>query len=152
MHRGIMTTIRTAGCTDLGARFRVVAGAMPDELGAMCLARGEEEAERLTFGGLDRQARSLGAWFQQRAARGERALMLFENGVESVYAFLGCLYGRVIAVPMPAPVSGNVARYLARVRSVIVDGGIRFVLTTAPVARKLRAVADQTSCKTRCAG
>ena len=62
--------------------------------------------------------------------------MLLENGVESVYAFLGCVYGRVIAVPMPAPTTGKVERYLSRVRNVIRDGGIRFVLTTALSARK----------------
>ena len=142
-HREVVQSILAAGYTDLISRFRAVCRAVPDKLGAMRLARGETEAESFTFGGLDRRARSLAAWFQQRQAQGERALLLLENGVETVYAFLGCVYGRVTAVPMPAPVSGKVNRYLGRVRNITIDGGIRFVMTTAPIARKLRASADQ---------
>jgi acyl-CoA synthetase (AMP-forming)/AMP-acid ligase II len=143
MHRKIVESIVTAGHRNLLARFRAVAQAFPDDLAAMRLARGEEEAESLTFAGLDRRARSLAARFQQRRAQGARAMMLFENGVESVYAFLGCIYGRVIAVPMPAPVSGKVERYLARVKSVISNGGVQFILTTADLAGRLRDVASR---------
>ena len=143
MRNQIVESIVAAGHTNLLTRFRAVAQAFPNELAAMRLHRGEEEAESLTFSGLDRKARSLAAYFQQQNARGARAMLLVENGVDSVYAFLGCVYARVIAVPMPAPVAGKVERYLPRIRNVIADGGIRFVLTTAHLASKLRDVASR---------
>lgn len=129
--------------SDLLSLFRAVARALPEKLAVTHLIRGEEPGTSLTFAGLDQRARSLAAHFQLLRGQGERAIMLFENGVESVYAFLGCVYGRVIAVPMPAPMVGKVERYLPRVRNVIRDGGIRFVLTTAQLARKLRDVAGR---------
>jgi acyl-CoA synthetase (AMP-forming)/AMP-acid ligase II len=143
MNREIVDTIIAAGHSNLVSRFRAVARAFPDKLAVMRLIRGEVEAESLTFAELDRRARSLAAQFQQRRAQGSRAIMLFENGVECVYAFLGCTYARVIAAPMPAPVSGKVERYLARVRNVIADGGIRYVLTTETLAQRLREAASR---------
>ena len=129
--------------SDLLSLFRSIASALPENLAVTHLVRGEEPGTSLTFAELDQRARSLAAHFQRLRGQGERAIMLVENGVESVYAFLGCVYGRVIAVPMPAPMVGKVERYLPRVRNVIRDGGIRFVLTTALLAHKLRDVADR---------
>jgi acyl-CoA synthetase (AMP-forming)/AMP-acid ligase II len=133
--------LSTARHRDLLSLFRSVAHAFAEKLAVTHLVHGEEPGRSLTFAGLDQQARSLAAHFQRLRGQGERAIMLVENGVESVYAFLGCVYGRVIAVPMPAPMLGKVERYLPRVRNVIRDGGIRFVLTTAPLARQLRDAA-----------
>jgi acyl-CoA synthetase (AMP-forming)/AMP-acid ligase II len=132
-----------AGHSDLLSLFRSAARAWPEKLAVTHLVHGEEPGKSLTFAELDQRARSLAAHFQLLRGQGERAIMLVENGVESVYGFLGCVYARVIAVPMPAPMSGKVERYLPRVRNVIRDGGIRFVLTTALLAHKLRDVADR---------
>lgn len=129
--------------SDLLSLFRAAARAWPQRLAVTHLVHGEEPGTSLTFAGLDQRARSLAAHFQLLRGQGERAIMLVENGVESVFAFLGCVYGRVIAVPMPAPTTGKVERYLPRVRNVIRDGGIRFVLTTARLAHELRDVADR---------
>ena len=136
-------SILAAGHPDLVTHFRALALAIPDKVALTYLARGEEEEGSITFAGIDAHARSLAAWFQHRGAQGERALMLFEAGVESLHAFLGCAYGRVIAVPMPVPLSGNVDRYLSRVRNVVIDGGIRYVLTTSALLEKLRHVAGR---------
>src|SRR5947207_1717212 len=81
---------------DFGAHIRSVMAATPEQLAIRHLLRGEEEGLGLTFGDLDRTARSLGALFQARRAQGERAIMLFETGVEPIAAFLGCLYARVV--------------------------------------------------------
>lgn len=143
MDRQVIENIIAERHTNLLARFRAVARAFPEKLAVMRLDRGEDEAESLTFAGLDRQARSLAALFQKKAAQGERALLLFDNDVECVYAFLGCVYGRVIAAPLPAPMSFKVERYLNRTRNVIADGGIRYVLTTSRMADRLRDAASK---------
>lgn len=128
--------------SDLLSLFRAAVRAWPQRLAVTHLVHGEAPGTSLTFAELDQRARSLGAHFQLLRGQGERAIMLLENGVESVFAFLGCVYGRVIAVPMPAP-TGKVERYLPRVRNVIRDGGIRFVITTARLAHELRDVAGR---------
>ena len=128
---------------DFGAHIRSVMAAAPGQLAIRHLLRGEEEGPGLTFGDLDRAARSLGALFQARRAQGERAIMLFETGVEPIAAFLGCLYARVVAVPLPAPLSGKVERYLARVENVVKDAQVRFVLTTNSIMQRLQILASK---------
>jgi acyl-CoA synthetase (AMP-forming)/AMP-acid ligase II len=128
---------------DLISHFRALARTVPNKTAVTFLARGEVEDARLTFAQMDRRARSLGAYFQQQRAQGARAVMLFEAGVETIYAFLGCVYGSVIAVPMPAPVSGNVERYLARVRNVVVDGDIQYALTTSSIMESLQGALEK---------
>src|SRR5438132_11626420 len=64
--------------------------------------RGREEA-RITFGELERRARAVAARLLERAAPGERALLLFPNGIDFMVAFFGCLVAGIIAVPMMLP-------------------------------------------------
>ncbi|MBT2118885.1 fatty acyl-AMP ligase [Dyella sp. LX-66] len=136
-----MAQIVAADHRHLVDRFRALAGRLPDYPAITFLERGEEPASTLSFHELDRKARSLAAWFQQRDARGARAIMLFDAGVELVYGFLGCAYGQVVGAPMPAPASNKLDRYLVRVQNVIRDGDARFVLTTAAIKDRLQSVA-----------
>ncbi|HYU11591.1 MAG TPA: fatty acyl-AMP ligase [Stellaceae bacterium] len=64
--------------------------------------RGREET-RITFGELERRSRSVAAQLAERAAPGERALLLFPNGIDFMVAFFGCLVAGIIAVPMMLP-------------------------------------------------
>ena len=47
------------------------------------------------------RARALGAFLRGAGGAGERALLLYPPGLEFITAFLGCLYGGVVAVPGP---------------------------------------------------
>jgi acyl-CoA synthetase (AMP-forming)/AMP-acid ligase II len=137
-----LTREAVAPYEDFGAYIRSVVAEMPTKLAVTHLVRGEEEGPSLTYAELDRTARSLGAFFQAKGAQGDRAIMLFEAGVEPITAFLGCVYGRVIAVPLPAPLSGRVDRYLPRVESVVKDADVKFVLTTTQIMQQLQALAS----------
>jgi acyl-CoA synthetase (AMP-forming)/AMP-acid ligase II len=128
---------------DLGAYIRSIVAEAPELRATVHLVRGEEEGTVLTYAALDRIGRSLGAFFQARQAQGERAIMLFDGGVEPIAAFLGCLYSRVVAVPLPAPLSGRVNRYLPRVEKVVKDAGVKFVLTTTSIMQQLREMASK---------
>ncbi|HVR99107.1 MAG TPA: fatty acyl-AMP ligase, partial [Thermoanaerobaculia bacterium] len=107
------------------------------------LADGEVEAEQLTYAELDRQARALGAALAamgERGLYGERALLLYPPGLEFIAAFLGCLYGGVVAVPAYPPRS---QRGLPRLLSIVQDAKPSVVLTTGALLRKAEALLGQ---------
>lgn len=83
----------------------------------------------LTYGELDRQARAIGALLQQHNAEGERALLLYPQGLDVMAAFLGCLYGGVIAIPVPPPDAGRLKRALPRLRAIVKDAKAALALT-----------------------
>jgi acyl-CoA synthetase (AMP-forming)/AMP-acid ligase II len=139
--RAAVAAVHAAGHLDLVSHFRALSRAIPQRDALTFLVRGEEPGESVTFAEMDRRARSLGAHFQRRKAQGERAIMLFDAGVQAVVAFMGCAYGRVIAAPLPAPTSARLDRYLVRVKTVLQDGDARFVLTTVAMRAKLQAIA-----------
>ncbi len=141
VRKALVADVVAADHRHLVDRFRALADILPDYPAISFLDRGEEPVSTLTFHELDCKARSLAAWFQRQGAQGARAIMLFDAGVELVYCFLGCTYGKVIGAPMPAPASSKLDRYLVRVQNVIRDGDARFVLTTAAIRDRLQAMA-----------
>ncbi|MGH2412808.1 MAG: AMP-binding protein, partial [Microcystaceae cyanobacterium] len=91
------------------------------------LSDGETEAESLTYHQLDRQARAIAAFLQELNAKGGRALLLYQPGLEFISAFLGCLYAGVIAVPAYPP---RPNRSLDRLQAIVSDAQATFALTT----------------------
>lgn len=94
------------------------------------LADGEVERGVVTFGDLDRQARSLAATLQSMGLAGERGLLLYPPGLDYVTALFGCLYAGVVVVPAYPPRRN---RSLERLRSIIADAGVAAVFTTPPL-------------------
>ena len=97
------------------------------------LLNGKVESDPLSYGALDRQARAIGALLQQQQAKGERALLLYPQGLEVLAAFCGCLYAGTIAIPVPPPESGRLKRTLPRLRSIVRDANAKYALTTASI-------------------
>jgi acyl-CoA synthetase (AMP-forming)/AMP-acid ligase II len=102
----------------------------PDQLAYQFLEDGKKEAAAYTHAELDQQARAIAALLQQSEARGERALLLYPQGVEVVAAFCGCLYAGVIAIPVPPPDAGRMKRALPRLREIVKDAAASYVLST----------------------
>jgi acyl-CoA synthetase (AMP-forming)/AMP-acid ligase II len=102
--------------------------------------RAEQEADHLTFAGLDLRARAIGAALQRLGAGGQRALLLYPPGLEFVAAFFGCLYGGVVAVPAYPPRS---ARNLPRLLEIARDARPAVALTTAQLATAIGGMAKQ---------
>src|SRR5262245_25537262 len=92
----------TAGST-LVRVLRTRADDAGDHLAYLYLEDGESEGGRLTFSEIDRRARGLAANLQTFLPPGERALLLYPQGLEYLVAFFGCLYAGVIAVPAYPP-------------------------------------------------
>ena len=67
--------------------------------------KGEEKA--LTFAALDSRARSVAQFLSRRVEAGAALLLAFPPGLDFLPAFLGCLYARVLAVPVAVPLRAS---------------------------------------------
>lgn len=116
--------------------------AAPEAAAACLLGRDGEPVQRITRGGLDREARALAAALRRRCAPGDRVLLLHPPGVEFVTAFTACLYAGVVAVPAPPPHPTRVRAALPRLAGMVEDCAASLVLTTAGVRPALEAAAS----------
>jgi thioester reductase-like protein len=119
----------------------------PDSLALRFLHDGEVDgaATELTFAALHSRAQGVAAVLQQRLVPGDRALLLYEGGVDFVTAFLGCLYAGIVAVPAYPPDPRRIHRTLPRLRAIVDDARARLVLASADtlhVAEPICAQAD----------
>ena len=115
----------------------------PEQRTHTFLFDGEAEGDHLTHAALDCQARSIGAMLQSYRAGGERALLLYPAGLEFIAAFFGCLYARVIAVPLPPPNLAQPQRTLPRLRAIIGDAQPSVVLTTSAILSNTESLFTQ---------
>jgi acyl-CoA synthetase (AMP-forming)/AMP-acid ligase II len=92
--------------------------------------------EVATYAGLDRSARRFAVWLRQRCEPGDRALLLYPQGLEFVRAFLGCLYAGVVPVVTPPP-EGNRSR-LERAAELTRDANAALALTNTASAGALK--------------
>ena len=114
---------------NLVSMLRTRASAQPGAQAAAFLNDDHDEVDRLTYAGLDRKARAIGAALQGLGAEGERVLLLYAPGLEFVAAFFGCLYAGAVAVPAYPPRP----RSLGRLRSMVEDARPVAILSTADV-------------------
>jgi acyl-CoA synthetase (AMP-forming)/AMP-acid ligase II len=114
----------------------------PDGHAYSFLIDGKRESQPLTYRQLDRQACAIAAYLQQYQAKGERALLLYPQGLEVVAAFCGCLYAGVIAIPVPPPESGRLKRTLPRLRAIVRDANATFALVTESILALIEGVRE----------
>jgi acyl-CoA synthetase (AMP-forming)/AMP-acid ligase II len=104
------------------------AARQPERTALTFLGDGENVTRTFTYASLHEHARAVGAQLAERAAPGDRALLLFPNGPDYVVAFLGCLYAGLIAVPAYPPPSMSLQHW-SRLVSMAKDAAPRLVLT-----------------------
>ena len=109
------------------------------------LADGSLAASSLTFGQLEAAARGIGARLLERAQPGDRALLVYEAGLDFVSALLGCFYAGVTAVPMPAPEASRLQGSIPRLKAVMDDCGAHLLLGNARTHSLLRAAGHKDS-------
>ncbi len=105
----------------------------PNDLAYQFLADGKREGAAYTYAELDQWARAIAALLQQQEAKGDRALLLYPQGIEVVAAFCASLYAGVIAIPVPPPDAGRMKRTLPRLREIIKDAEATIVLSNAHI-------------------
>ena len=88
--------------------------------------------ETLTCSELEIRARAIAALVQERAAPGDRVVLLLPSGFDYVAAFYGCLFAGAIAVPAYPPESLH-PQHLERLRVIIEDAEPRLILAESEV-------------------
>lgn len=104
------------------------------------LPKGETEEISITYQELDASSRAIAATLQSMDAKGERALLLYQPGLEFITAFFGCLYAGVIAVPVYPPrrnYHGN------RLQAIASDAQATIALTTTSVFKNFETILKQ---------
>lgn len=119
------------------------ASQQPEQRAYTFLVDGKVEGSNLTYAQLDYKARAIGALLQQYRARGERAMLLYPQGLEVIAAFCGCLYAGVIAIPVPPPEAGRLKRTLPRLQAIAKDAQASVVLTTSAILSLVEEFREQ---------
>jgi acyl transferase domain-containing protein/acyl-CoA synthetase (AMP-forming)/AMP-acid ligase II/pimeloyl-ACP methyl ester carboxylesterase len=114
----------------------------PGKTAFTLLQDGETELDKLTYRQLELKAKAIAGVLQGYRAKGERALLLYQPGLEFITAFLGCLYAGVIAVPAYPP---RANRSSERVFAIVDDARAKFVLTTQDIERDISSKFDENS-------
>ena len=101
-------------------------------------ADGQHSENAISYGAFERRVRALAARLQQQFAKGERALVMLDNGDHYAVSMLACFYSGVIAVPAFPPESAR-PQHLARLAGIAADSQARCVLTSDALARAMNA-------------
>jgi long chain fatty acid CoA FadD26 len=106
----------------------------PDAVAYTYLHDGEEPVDRLTYGQLDRDARSRASALRGLGLAGEPVVLLYDTGTEFVRALLGCMCAGAAAIPVQVP---SRRQGVLRMRRIMDDAGARVVLTSGDVRARL---------------
>jgi acyl-CoA synthetase (AMP-forming)/AMP-acid ligase II len=93
---------------------------------AYVFLREDGKEETLTFSQLARRAQAIAAQLRTLTSAGERAILLYQPGLDFIEAILACFFARLVAVPV-APLRN--ARELPRLAGIIQDSGAHLVLS-----------------------
>ncbi len=121
-------------CSTLVEILRARATRQAEARALTFLRDGLREIGHLTYRGLDQRARAIAALLQREVEPGERALLLYPQGLDYASAFLGCLYAGVIAVPIYPP---RPNQSLHRILSIAEDAKPSVALVNREVKSKL---------------
>lgn len=100
------------------------------------LLDGESETVTITYGELDRRARTIAAYLQSREAVGRPVLVAHPPGLEFIVALFGCFYAGTVAVPTFPP-RLRPQRPDQRFQTVTADSQANLILTTAEAILKV---------------
>ncbi len=125
------------------AHLRALAEQRPDEVWLTVAddAGGAHGERTFTYAVFERRVRALAARLQQQFARGDRALVMLDNGDHYAVSMLACFYSGVIAVPVFPPESTR-PQHLARLTGVAADSQARCVLTSSALGAAMPAAAE----------
>ena len=115
-------------------RLQEQASTQPHKRAFTFLADGETEIDSLTYQQLNQKAKAIAFVLQARNATGQRALLLYQPGLDFITAFLGCLYAGVVAVPVYPP---RANRSIERLLAIVADAEATFALTTGLIEEQV---------------
>jgi acyl-CoA synthetase (AMP-forming)/AMP-acid ligase II len=112
--------------TTLVSLLRERASRQPEFIAYTFLANGKIPEDTLTYRQLDAEARAIASHLQSRISPGDRALLIYPQGLDFLTAFFCCLYAGVIAIP--APEASRQKRIRPRLESIISDAQCSVIL------------------------
>ncbi len=110
----------------------------PDTRAYTYIKDGDKKEIHLTYGELDKRARSIAAALRRKGLEGQRALLLYPPGLDYISGFFGCLYAGVIAVPAYPPDPNRLNRSLPRLQAIVNDAKATVALTTDSILYMIR--------------
>nr|MDQ2696921.1 AMP-binding protein [Pseudomonadota bacterium] len=105
------------------------------------LADGRRVSASVSFAALRRDALEIAGGLRRRYRAQARVLIMLPSGLDYVGAFLGCLYGNLVAVPLFPPVSRP--RHLERIHRIIADAAPAAILCEAPARPVLQTLLSE---------
>jgi acyl-CoA synthetase (AMP-forming)/AMP-acid ligase II len=124
--------------TDIVQLLHDKAIANPQKIAYRFLQNGTTEAGCLTYQELNLQARAIASKLQSLVKPQSRALLIYsyDEGLEFVAAFMGCLYGDVVAVTTTPPHHG---KDLAKLAQRIISSEAEIILTTEDLIQTVKS-------------
>ena len=101
---------------------------------------GEDAEESLTYEQFDRRARAIAARLADLGMAGQRALLLYPQGLEFIVAWFGCLYAGVVAVPAFPPRRN---RNTQRIEAISDDCQAKVALTEHDVLSRVEDLVEE---------
>ena len=89
--------------------------------------------EKISYQELDFHARKIAGYLQSFINPGDRAVLLYQPGLEYIKAYFGCLYAGVIAVPAFPPELSRLERTLPQLKNIVSDSMATVVLTSSSI-------------------
>jgi acyl-CoA synthetase (AMP-forming)/AMP-acid ligase II len=99
------------------------------------LEDGTHESDRRTWAGLEAAARRIGAWLSANGLARRPVLLLINQSLAFIDAFMGCLYAGTIAVPVAMPRPNRSPRTL---QLIVANAGVAAILCTTREMEGLR--------------
>ena len=118
----------------------------PRQLDYRYLVDGEYEEIIMTYEDLDQRARSIAALLQSSAKAGDRALLIFPPGLDFIAAFFGCLYAKILAIPVYSPHPARLEKNLSNILRIANDAKPAVALLTSSlcdVIKSRKEIADE---------
>jgi amino acid adenylation domain-containing protein len=103
-----------------------------------------EVAQALTYGELGHAAESIADCLAIHTRPGDRVLLAFNNNLDAVRLFWGCIVAGVVPVPAPAPDPQNAKASQSRLQGIVADARVKIALTVPNLLAAARAQAPET--------
>jgi amino acid adenylation domain-containing protein len=133
------TRLNIQEATTLVQLLRWRALRQPEQVAYTFLSDDLSNKVTVSFGELDRQARSIASLLHQHQAGGTRVLLLYPPSLEYIAAFFGCLYAGAVAVPAYPPRQNH---SWLRLNAIIGDAQADIALTSDGIYRRLISPAN----------
>lgn len=118
-----------ARCADLHALLRTRVADHGERAAYVFLGQDLEASQTLSYASLGRAAEAIARHLRARTSPGDRVLLAFDNGLEAVQLFWGCILAGVVPVPAPAPDTRNARSSESRLLGIANDADVALAMT-----------------------